>query len=37
LLVVENDNIRHDPMKTATAVFNYILRWYYVERNRVIC
>ena len=26
LLVVENDNIRHDPMKTATAVFNYILR-----------
>ena len=26
LLVVENDNIRHDPMKTATIVFNYILR-----------
>lgn len=26
LLIVENDNIRHDPLKTATAVFNYILR-----------
>lgn len=26
LLIIENDAIRHDPLKTATAVFNYVMR-----------
>lgn len=26
LLIIENDTIRHDPLKTATAVFNYVMR-----------
>ena len=34
LLTIENNYIRHDSLKLATAIFNYLMRWFYVFCHR---
>jgi hypothetical protein len=30
LLTIEDNYIRHDSLKLATSIFNYLMRWFYV-------